>query len=153
MTTLDDIEEELEELRDEIESIKEDSDSEEEDSEDEDEPRTLYIYIQYVSETEEILGMEMEKREVLLLEENNSYQVPNETEAKFASTTRQVIQYIQNLGIDCWENIKRKAERESAVYYTVFIPSYMASEVEEGAWVEKAEASKLIDEMEPREYL
>lgn len=152
MGELDELREEVEELRDEIQELKQEEDSEDE-SDGEDEGRTLYIYIQHVTDTREVLGMEMEEREVLLLEENNSYRVPQEPEAEFASTTRQVIQHLKALDIDAWENVKRLGERENAVYYKAIIPPSMAKEVSEGAWVKKAEATKLVSDMEAREYL
>ena len=152
MGELDELREEIEELREQVEELQE-GESDDVGDDEEDESRTLYMYIEFVVETQEIMGMEMERKKVLLIEENNSYQVPNSVEAELASTTRQVIQYVKGLGIDCWNFIRRTAERENAVYYTVSIPERMASQVERGAWVEKAEASDLINEMEPREYL
>jgi hypothetical protein len=152
MGELDELKQDIEDLREEIEELKDSSESSEE-KETEDEPRILYIYIQHVVDMREFMGMEMEQREVLLLEDENSYHIPSEKEARYASTTRQVVEYLKALNIDCWENVKRLAEREEAVYYKAVIPSSVASEVQEGAWVKKAEASKLVDEMEPKEYL
>jgi hypothetical protein len=153
MGELDELRQEIEDLREEIESLKEDSEEDSSEDDEEDETRTLYIYIQHVREEKEVLGMTMEEREVLLLEEENSYQVPHEEEAEFASTTRQVVSYTKNLGIDAWSNIERIGEREDSVYYEVLIPEDLASEVNQGAWVLKGKATKLISDMEAREYL
>ena len=152
MGELDDLREEIEEIREEIEELKESSeDSGEEDEEEE--KRYLYVYIEYVDDVKEFLGMEMESRQLLLLEEENSYHIPTTEEALYASTTRQVIQYIKRLGIDCWDDVRRVGEREDSVYYRVDIPEDIAFNLEEGAWVDKMEAMDLVTDMESREYL
>lgn len=151
MGDLDELKEEIEELREEIQDLKESSDSEEENQE-EDESRDLYMYIQHVYAEEEILGMEMERRKTLLLEEGNSYSIPNSKEAKYSSTTRQVLEFVKSLGIDCWHNVERVAEKDDAVYYRVRVPESVASEVDRGAWVTTDKATQMAD-LEAREYL
>jgi hypothetical protein len=150
MGELDELREEIEELKEEIQELKEDSSEEEEEGE-EDENRDLYIYIQYVCDTVEVLGVEHEERKTLLVEDDNSYSIPQTVEADYASTTRQVIEYIKSRGVDVWESVERCGERDSAVYYRVLIPGSIASEVC-GAWVSRQKADNMTS-MEAREYL
>jgi hypothetical protein len=152
MGELDELKEEIEELRDEIESLKEDSDSEEDSEDGEDENRDLYIYIQFLDDVMEIMGMDMEKRMTLLVEDDGSYQIPQLVEAEHGSTTRQVIEFIKGLGIDVWESVERCGEREDSVYYRVLIPDSIAGQVEEGVWVNRQKTENMTS-MEEREYL
>ena len=146
------LEDRVEELEEEVEKLKEKRDSRREEDE-EDEDKKLYIYLCYVYEERETVFGRMDDKKILLIEEDDGYTVPHSPVAEYASTTRQVIRMVKELGVDAWEEVKQKARTDEAVYYTVRMREEDADTVEKGFWVDEREAINLVTDWEVREYI
>jgi hypothetical protein len=146
---LEDRVEELEEKVEELEKeVTESCESEQEDSD-----RTLYLYVYYVEGVQDTVLGEMEERKFLILEDSDGYNVPNEVESPYASTTRQVISLVKSLGFDCWELIEKVGAKEDAIYYEVRIRKENSTTAEEGIWFGRRKAEQIITDLKAREYL
>lgn len=149
MSSLEDrlmeVEERVEELEEKVEESNE--------GDEESERKTLYVQVYYVEETVDSMFGEMERPKYLVVEEDGGYNLPNEKEAQYASTTRQVISIVQSLGIDGWKEVEKKGAKPDAIYYRVKIRKEDANLAERGMWASRERADEIITDRKGREYL